>query len=232
MSNEVLWIFLLLVNFGSILLIYRLCGRTGLFVWIPIATILANIQVIKVIQLFGFQATLGNIMYATTFLATDILSENHGKKEAARAVFIGFFSLVAMTVIMNLVILFEPAPDDFAQESLKTIFSFMPRLALASFTAFAISQFHDVWAFHAWKKRLPGTRYLWIRNNASTMISQLIDTAVFVGIAFIGVFPRSVLIELFWTTYLLKFIVAALDTPLVYLAKWMHGESDVSEPSV
>lgn len=224
MSNEVLWIIMLLVNFGAILLIYRLYGKTGLFVWIPIATILANIQVIKVIHLFGFQATLGNIMYATTFLATDILSENHGKKEAAQAVFIGFFSLIVMTVIMNLVILFEPAPDDFAQDSLKTIFSLMPRLALASLTAFTISQFHDVWSFHAWKKRLPATRHLWIRNNASTMVSQLIDTAVFMSIAFIGVFPWHVLMELFWTTYLLKFVVAVLDTPVLYLAKYSHDK--------
>ncbi|MDD4735218.1 MAG: queuosine precursor transporter [Kiritimatiellae bacterium] len=224
MSNEALWILLLLINFGAILLIYRLYGKTGLFVWIPIATILANIQVIKVINLFGFQATLGNIVYATTFLATDILSENHGKKEAAQAVFIGFFSLIVMTIIMNLVILFEPAPDDFAQESLKTIFSLMPRLALASFTAFAFSQFHDVWSFHAWKKRLPATRHLWIRNNASTMISQLIDTGIFISIAFIGVFPWPVLMGLFWTTYLLKFVVALLDTPLLYLAKFYHAK--------
>ncbi len=224
MSNEALWIIMLLVNFGAILLIYRLYGKMGLFVWIPIATILANIQVIKVVNLYGFQATLGNIVYATTFLATDILSENHGKKEAAQAVFIGFFSLIVMTVIMNLVILFEPAPDDFAQESLKTIFSLMPRLALASFTAFAISQLHDVWSFHAWKKRLPATRHLWIRNNASTMVSQLIDTGVFISIAFIGVFPWHVLIELFWTTYLIKFAVAVLDTPLLYLAKYYHAK--------
>lgn len=227
MSNELLWVVMLLVNFGSILLIYRLCGKLGLFVWIPIATILANIQVIKVINLFGFQATLGNIVYATTFLATDILSENHGRKEAAKAVFIGFFSLIVTTVIMNLVILFRPAPDDFAQESLKTIFSFMPRLAVASFTAFALSQFHDVWSYHRWKDRLPSTRHLWIRNNASTMVSQLLDTAVFVSIAFIGVFPWSVLIEIFWTTYLLKFIVAACDTPLLYLAKWLHTRQAV-----
>ncbi|MDD2237322.1 MAG: queuosine precursor transporter, partial [Kiritimatiellae bacterium] len=64
--------------------------------------------------------------------------------------------------------------------------------------------------------------HLWIRNNASTMISQLIDTGIFISIAFIGVFPWPVLMELFWTTYLLKFVVALLDTPLLYLAKFYH----------
>jgi queuosine precursor transporter len=218
MFNETLWFILLIVNFGSVLLIYRLFGKTGLLAWIPLATILANIQVLKTVELFGFQATLGNIAYASTFLVTDILSENYGKRDARRAVWLGFFSLLAMTVIMNLAITFRPAPDDFAQESLATIFSLMPRLALASFTAFALAQLHDVWAFHLWKKFFPAKRWLWLRNNASTLVSQLLDTSVFVAIAFIGIHSGAVLVEIFWTTYILKVVVAALDTPFVYLA--------------
>ena len=220
--NEMLWAIMLAVNFGSILLIYKLYGRTGLYVWVPIATILANIQVIKTVNLFGLEATLGNIVYASSFLVTDILSENHGRKEAHTAIYIGFFSLLVTTVIMNLAILFEPAPSDFAQESLKTIFSFMPRLALASFAAFAVSQLHDVWAYEFWKKRFPDTRHIWIRNNASTLISQLIDSLIFTLAAFVGVFPRAVLLEIIITTYLLKIIVALLDTPFVYVARWIH----------
>ena len=227
--NEWLWLGMLLGNFGAILLVYRLYGRMGLYIWIPIACIVANIQVVKTITLFGQTATLGNIVYATSFLVTDILSENYGRKDANRAVFIGFFSLIVMTLMMNVALLFQPAPSDFAQESLKTIFGFMPRIVLGSLTAYALSQFHDVAAFHFWKRLLPGKRFLWMRNNASTMVSQLIDTAVFCTIAFLGVFSWPVFWDVFWTTYVIKWFVAVLDTPCVYLARHMHEKRWIHE---
>ena len=227
--NEMLWLCMLLANFGAILLAYRFFGRVGLYAWMPIAGIVANIQVIKTVSLFGVTATLGNIVYATSFLATDILSENHGRREATRAVRIGFFALVVMTLLMSLALRFKPDPSDFSQKSLETIFGYMPRVVLASLTAYLLSQFHDVHAFHFWKGRYPAKRFLWLRNNASTMVSQLIDTCVFCSIAFIGVFPRDVFWKIFWTTYVLKFVVAALDTPFVYMARSMHDRGVVSE---
>lgn len=223
MPNELFWLVEILANFLLIILAYKLFGKWGLIMWIPVATILANIQVVQTIQLFGFSATLGNVVYATSFLVTDILSENYGKKEAGKAVWIGFFSLITMTLLMNLTLLFHPLPgDDFAQTThgaLSTIFSLMPRIALASLTAYIISQRHDVWAFHFWKDKFPSDRHLWIRNNLSTMVSQLFDSAIFVVIAFWGVFDPTVLGEIFITTYLLKWLVAAADTPFVYWAK-------------
>lgn len=216
--NELYWIIMLLVNFAAILISYRLFGRLGLYIWVPIAAIIANIQVTKTIELFGFEATLGNIVYATSFLVTDILSENYGKREATKAVAIGFFSLIVMTVLMQLALLFNPSSSDFAHGSLLTIFSIMPRIAIGSLAAYGISQTHDIWAYGFWKHRRPSQRYIWVRNNLSTMVSQLIDTIVFTLIAFYGVFPTEVLIEICLTTYLLKWIVAALDTPFIYLA--------------
>ena len=85
MQNEILWLAMLLANFFLIILAYKLFGKWGLIMWIPISVIVANIQVIQTIQLFGFVATLGNIVYASSFLVTDILSENYGKKEAKKA---------------------------------------------------------------------------------------------------------------------------------------------------
>lgn len=216
---------MLLLNFLAIMVAFRLWGRTGLFIWIPVSVILANIQVTKTVVLFGLEATLGNIVYATSFLATDILSECYGKKDAARAVGIGFFSLVVMTVLMNMAIIFIPAESDFVQESMTTIFALMPRIALGSLIAYVISQVHDIHAFDYWKRKLPGSRWLWLRNNASTMVSQLIDTLLFTMIAFYGVFPWSVLWQIMLTTYVLKWVVAALDTPFMYLAKHWHGNS-------
>ncbi len=219
MSNELLWILMLLLNFGAVITAYRIWGRLGLFIWIPVSVIVANSQVAKTVELFGITATLGNIVYASSFLVTDILNENYGKREAARAVGIGFFTLILFTVLMNLAILFDPAPSDFIHESMATIFGFLPRVAAASLIAYAVSQLHDVWAYNLWKARKPGKGHIWLRNNLSTMVSQLIDSLIFTLIAFFGVFPRDVLIEIFLTTYILKWLVAVLDTPFIYLAR-------------
>ena len=221
MINEVYWLLMLLINFSLIVLVYKLFGKNGLFVWIPIASIVANIQVIQTVELFGFVATLGNIVYASSFLVTDILSEKYGKKEAAKAVWIGFFSVISMTVLMWFALRFKPLGDEESlktYDSLKVIFSLMPRIVIASLIAYLLSQFHDVWAFHFWKKRFATKKQLWIRNNLSTMVSQFVDSLVFTLVAFYGVFERGVLIEIFATTYVLKWIVAAADTPFVYIA--------------
>lgn len=223
MHNELLWLAMLLVNFFLIIFAYKLFGKWGLIMWIPISVIVANIQVIQTVKLFGLVATLGNIVYATSFLVTDILSENYGKKEAQKAVWIGFFSLLSMTFLMNLALQFIPLEgDEFAAktyEATDTIFNLMPRIAVASLTAYLLSQRHDVWAYHFWRKRFSKDNQIWLRNNLSTMVSQLLDSSVFVLIAFYGVYEAEILFEIFITTYFLKWIVAAADTPFVYWGK-------------
>ena len=184
--------------------------------------ILANIQVMKLVSLFGMTATLGNILYGTSFLATDILSENYGKKDANLAVHIGFFMLLMMVVVMKFAILFIPNPHDMAHEALSKIFGLTPRVAGASFCAYACSQYHDVWMFHLLKDKTHD-KHLWLRNNVSTMVSQAIDTGIFVGVAFYGMYPTNVLLSLFLSTYVIKWIVALSDTWCVYLArKWFR----------
>ncbi len=223
MQNELLWLAMLLANFLLIIFAYKLFGKWGLIMWIPVSVIVANIQVVQTVKLFGLAATLGNIVYATSFLVTDILSENYGKQEAKKAVWIGFFSLISMTLLMNLALYFKPLEGDefslITHEATSTIFKLMPRIAVASLIAYLLSQRHDVWAFHLWKKRFHKENQLWLRNNLSTMVSQLIDSSVFVFIAFYGVFETAVLFEIFITTYFLKWIVAAADTPFVYWAR-------------
>ncbi|WP_297087171.1 queuosine precursor transporter [uncultured Draconibacterium sp.] len=229
MQNEILWLAMLLANFLLIILAYRLFGKWGLVMWIPISVIVANIQVIQTVELFGLVATLGNIVYATSFLVTDILSENYGKEEAKKAVWIGFFSLISMTLLMNLALQFLPLEgDEFAgvtHEATSTIFSLMPRIAVASLAAYLLSQRHDVWAYHFWRKRFSKDNQIWLRNNLSTMVSQLIDSVVFVAIAFWGVYPMPVLVEILLTTYFLKWAVAAADTPFVYWGKKIYKKN-------
>lgn len=226
--NELIWATMLVVNFSLILVFYKFYGRMGLYLWVPISTIIANIQVLKLVELMGFEATLGNIVYASSFLATDILSENHNKKDARRAVGIGFLSLGSLTVLMQLALVFEPSSNDFASESLNTIFGWMPRIALASIAAYMVSQFNDIWLFHLVKEKTGG-KHLWLRNSLSTMLSQAVDTIVFTFIAFWGEYEWPVLVSIFWTAYLLKWVVAAADTPFVYIARWMKKKGYIGE---
>jgi len=230
LSNEMLWFVLLLVNFTGITLAYRFFGKTGLFVWIGMAIILANIQVAKMINFFGLLTAMGNIIYGSTFLATDILTEKYGKEHAKKGVFVGFFVLIATTLIMQITLAFTPAPEDKLDPALQQIFGFMPDVTIASLTAYLLSQLHDVWAFHMWKEKTRG-RFLWLRNNASTLISQLIDNATFTLLFFV-VFNPQILADIGWsgvweifiTSYIMKFIVAILDTPFIYLAVRMKVE--------
>jgi queuosine precursor transporter len=220
MINEVLWFGLLVLSFFMVLFAYRLFGKTGLYIWVVIAVILANIQVMKTIEIFGLVTALGNVMYASLFLVTDILNENHSRKDAKKAVWVGFFALIAMTVLMQITLYFVPHESDLLGEHIQAIFSFMPRIAVASLSAYLVSQTYDIWVFANLKKR-HGGKYLWLRNNISTASSQLIDNTIFSVIAFAGVFSWNVILQIFITSMILKIIVAAFDTPFIYLSKKM-----------
>jgi len=219
MPNELIWVLFALVNFVLFLVMYKVFGKAGIFYWIVMSTILANIQVIKIIPLFGLEASLGNIMYGTIFLGTDVLNEIFSKKDAKKAVYLGFVVMLSTLAIMQMALWFTPHASDFASPALETIFGFMPRVVLGSLSAFIVSQLLDVNIFQWIKSKLPQDKFLWIRNNGSTMVSQLIDTLIFVPIAFWGLVPTNVLIGILISTYLIKIIVAVLDTPFIYLIK-------------
>jgi queuosine precursor transporter len=214
--NELLWIGFALINFGLVVVIYQYFGKTGLFAWITLAIILANIQVTKNIELFGFTATLGNIMYGTIFLITDTINEIFGVKDAKKAVLLGFAVMVVTLIIMQTALLFTPTDWDEGHNALAYTFGLLPRIALGSVIAYLISQWFDVQFFDFLKRK---NNPLWLRNNGSTLISQLIDTLIFVPIAFLGLYETSVILEIAFTTYFIKVLVAAMDTPFIYLMK-------------
>lgn len=219
MFNEFWGLGFALFNFVLLIIMYKFFGKTGLFAWVAISTVLANIQVTKTIEIIGLTATLGNSLYASTFLATDILNEKYGKKEAKKAVWLGFSSLLIMVLVMQFGIKFIPAESDFAQGSLETIFGLIPQIAIGSMVAYLASQHLDVIIFSALRRMFPKDSQFWIRNNGSTLLSQLLDTLIFTSIAFWGVFPFDVWLQIFISTYVLKFIVTVLSTPFGYLAK-------------
>ncbi len=230
MTNEILFIVTLPVSFFGILLALRLFGRAGLVAWMVMAVILANIEVLKIVQVFGFVTALGNVIYGTTFLVTDILTERYGKRAAFLAVQLGFFALVTLTVLMQLTLAFVPHSSDFLSGDLDRIFGFMPRIAVASLAAYVLSQNVDVWLFERIRRRT-GPRLVWLRNNVATMVSQFFDNVLFTWIAFVGLFglfgwerllPWGEILSIFLTSYAMKWVVAVCDTPFLYAARAMR----------
>lgn len=224
--NEVLSVAMLIVNFASIMIAFRLWGKKGILIWMPISVIIANIQVTKNISVLGFDATLGNIVYATSFLCTDILSEFYGKKDATNAVYMGFFSMIVMTLMMQLAIMFPPASSDIVQQHLVGVFALMPRIALASVIAYLISNLLDVNVFDFLKRK---TKALWIRNNIATILSQIIDSIIFNFLAFYKVYETKVVLNIIITTLILKGIIALLDTPFFYLANFWVKKGKIED---
>ena len=218
----------MLVHFSLFLLSYRFFGRLGIYAWIGMATVLANIQVVKTIDLhlFGMviAITLGNTMYGTIYLASDLLNEKYGEKAAKKAVWFGFFTLIATTAIMQMALLFQPLDEPFplqVQGAMETLFGLMPRIALASLCAYFVSQFLDVRIYSLLKRLCPAPNQLWIRNNGSTIVSQLVDTLIFCTIAFAGAegYTAEMWVSIFLSTYVIKFIVSICSTPFLYAAR-------------
>lgn len=220
MSNEIIFILTVLIYLGSVLLLYKVFGKNGLYAFAIFGTLLGNIAVCKNVDIFGLATTAGNVLYASTFLVTDILSEKYGKKEASKAVAYSFSIMVLWMLGTQLILLFTPNANDYIHESLKVVFSLVPRITVASLIGFVISQNLDVFLYHfIWSKTGNTKAKLWLRNNGSTLTSQAIDTVIFTTIAFWGVYPPNVFFSILITTYVFKAIVAILDTPFMYWAR-------------
>ena len=149
MRNELLLLGSLIVLYGGVLLWMKLFGKQGLYGWTVLATIAANIEVLILVDAFGMEQTLGNVLFASTFLVTDILSESYGKKAAQRAVNIGILTSLSFIVISQSWMLYVPSPNDFISPSIEAVFQNTPRMMLVSLLVYAITQRFDVWLYHA-----------------------------------------------------------------------------------
>lgn len=231
MINESLIIITLLVSFGSVVLLHRLWGKGGVFAWIGISTILANIEVTIMVNAFGMEQTLGNVLYASSFLATDVLSEMYGKKEAKKGVSIGIAASVIFIIFSFIWQQYVPSENDWAMPSVKNLFANTPRIVLASLIAYIISEFVDVKLYHVFwsfseKKTGDKRKMLWFRNNIATLISQFINIVIFNFWAFYGLYTLSTLISITVACYVVYIFTSLLDTPFLYLArKWTNKES-------
>lgn len=211
---------------------FRLFGKSGLYAWVAIGTIIANIQVLKTVDIFTISATLGNVMFASIYLATDILNDIYGRKVAKKAVWLGFSSTFIMIIVMQVSLAFQPSEVDMAQDAMKAIFDVVPRIAFASITAYIIGQHIDVLVFNMIKKVFRSDRTFFIRAYGSTTLSSIVDTALFVMIAFYGTLPNGVVLEIFITTYLLKLLTTVLNVPFGYWAKLLYRRNKIKDDTL
>lgn len=226
--QNLLYLSTLVLDLGLTVLMFRFFGKEGLLACIVLSILLANLQGPKLTVIFSMQTSLGVIFYSSIFFATDLMSEKFGKKEADRAVMMGFSISVIILLMLSISLLFLPSiqgNQTFSTEvhqAFVTILDFTPRFIIGSLFSYLISQRFDVWCFHKIKHWTNG-KHLWLRNNLSTMASQTIDTTLYSLVVWWGVVDLETAIQLGLAKMAFKIGIAAFDTPFIYWARSWKG---------
>ena len=223
MIEIIVWMFLTL-GIGSLsAVIAKKYGVEYIIGMFACLAVVANIIASKIVVFGPFTVPAAVLVYSTTFLLTDFLSELYSEKEAIKAVYIGFISNIVLVISIWIAVQWQPAPFWQGQAAFESIFGLVPRIVLGSMIAYIVSQNLDVKIFMFFKNKYP--KHLWLRNNAGTMISQLVDTVIFITISFYGTMPVEVLLSLVIGQYVVKWIIAVLDTPFLYLVRFIYTKS-------
>lgn len=216
MTNEFLFIATML--FGLMAVPFAaFMGKHWLQGYVVMITLLLGITDAKVVMVWGLPITLGTALYATIFLATDVLNENFGKKSAYETVRVSVFAAILFQVFLQAIRIAEPAADMQAlSDAMDTVFATSFRIVFAGLFVYFLSQSLDVWLYdriRTWTNE----KHMWLRNNGSTVISQLFDTFAFAFLAFYGMFEGW--LALAAVAYGVKIFVALCDTPFAYLSR-------------
>lgn len=217
-SNEILFIAVMLAGLAAVPFVaWR--GQAWLQGYVIMITLLLGVTDAKVVMAFGLPITLGTSLYATIFLATDVLNENYGKKAAYETVRISIFAAILFQLFLQAVRIAVPAEDVAAlSDAMDTVFTTSFRIVFAGLFVYFLSQSLDVWLYDR-IRRWTNEKHMWLRNNASTLISQLFDTFAFAFLAFYGMFDGW--FQLAAVAYGVKIIVALCDTPFAYLSRYI-----------
>lgn len=206
------------VVFSLLVFVSRFFKREGLIAWVAIATLLANIITAKNAVIFNLSTAIGTVMFASVFLATDILSECYTKEDAKKAVLIGLFVNVVLITSTQIALLYKPSEFDYADRAMRTLFGLNLRISIASAIMYFIANITDVIIFNKLKEKMQG-RKLWIRNNVSTILCNCLENFGFIYLAFAGIYDGKTILTIAISTSIIEMIVAVIDTPFLYLAK-------------
>jgi hypothetical protein len=238
----------LVVVFSLIPLVLRPFGAAGMFIFIAVGIIAANVQVLKSAS-FSFYASpipLGTVAFSATYIATDVLTEYYGRAVARKAVWLGFSAMLIMTVMMLLIMGYKPMTAEEAGEGMAWVLPnhdhivalYLPQatLLIAGLSSYLISQFNDIYVFQKIRK-WTGRGQLWARACGSTAVSALVDNTVFSTLAWM-VFPwllgqtnqvvdvNTLIFTFILGTYWIRLAMAILEAPFMYAARWFLPEED------
>ena len=228
MNQEFLWLVTVIYDLGLAILLYKFFGKYGLYAAVVLGIILGNLQGGKVseLELFGysFTASMGAILYSGIYFATDVLNEKYGRDEANRAVMLGFVANIAVMITLLISIQFKPSNIAGSalevHNAISTLAGYSPIFVIGSLTAYLISQTFDVWLFHKIKS-YTGESKLWLRNNLSTITSQLLDTMIYQFTWVLAGMDLSTAFIIAVTKYVFKVVIAGIDTIFIYwVRKW------------
>jgi uncharacterized integral membrane protein (TIGR00697 family) len=231
-----LWVLTVAADLSIALILYKLFGKMGLYTVVILNVMLSNLQGPKLTVILGMETSLGVILYSGIYFATDLLSEKYGRREGQRAVLLGFVASIIMILFIYISLLFLPSqiPNhaEFANnihQAMKTLFGFTPLFVFGSLFAYLVSQSFDVWIFH-YIKNETGGKHLWLRNNVSTLSSQILDTVLYAVVVWAPVVGLIDALYLASAKYIFKVIIALIDTIFIYWAcSWNMGDTDWQE---
>ena len=207
-----------LVIFSLLLLAKKLFGKYGVMMWIPIATLIANIITVKNANIFGFNTAVGSVMFASTFLATDILSECYSEKDAKRGVYLGLFAIVVFVISSQIALLYKPSTIDFANDSMSLLFGLNLRISISSAVMYFIANMADIYIFKKIKNKTNG-KYLWLRNNVATILCNCLENFLFMFFAWVGIYSIQEILMIALSTSIIEAVIGICDTPFLYIAR-------------
>ena len=226
-NPEFLWIFTVFYDLTITVILFKLFGLRGLYIAVTLGIMLANLQGGKVsdLSLFGqtFTVSMGAIMYSGIYFATDLISEKYGRSEANTAVILGAVSNVVIMFTLVLSTYYLPSKiatsSQSVHEAIETLAFYSPIFVIGSITAYLISQTFDVWLFNK-LKQLTNGKYLWLRNNLSTISSQALDTFIYTFVwVLAGELSFYIALSIALTKYFFKVIIAIIDTFFIYFVR-------------
>ena len=216
MNNILIFVGMILA-FGGLVLAEKYYGEAGVIGFMVFATIMANIMVCKSTTFLGITSAAGNVMFASNFLATDILTEKYGVASARKGVKVAVLSSLAFLVATQILVAYIPNEFDLAHSSMATLFALTPRITLASVFMFAVSNFLDVNLYEYLRVKMGG-KHMWVRNNVSTMLCNGAENFIFGFLAFGAMYDTRTIIATAVSGTIIEIMVAACDTPFLYIA--------------
>lgn len=215
--NNLLLVAEIIFCFSALLIAKRLFGKTGVFVWIALASVFANVVQAKNAELLFMYAGIGHVLFSSTFLATDILNECYSQEEAKKGILLGLFANIIYILVMIIALAYKSSPIDTMGSHMSAMFGLNIRISLSSMFWYLISNFGDVWLYQK-IKGLTGGKYMWLRNNVSTILFNCLENFGFAFFAFGGIYTVPQILSIAIASTAVEALVGICDTPFLYLA--------------